>query len=291
MTRSGRARPWLYLTPMLTALVVWVYGPLLATAALSVSDWDLTSAPPAFVGLANYEDLVNRPEFGQSLRQTLFYVLGMLAFAVPIPLGLAVLLWKRPGRASSAYRTLLFLPVVLAPVATAVSWQFVLNPLQGLANAVLDWVHLGPVNWLGDPRSALATIVVITSAKIVALNMLLFGAALATLDRRCLEAARLDGASEWEATRHVVLPQLARTTSFVALLCVVLAAQWTFTNISVLTQGGPAGATDNLFYRLYTYGFTFFDTGLAAAAAMVVLAGLGLLVALRTLGGRRRAHG
>lgn len=285
------SRGWLYLAPMLVALTAWVYLPMIATGALSLADWDLTSAPPEFVGLANYEALFGRPEFGEALRQTLFYVLGMLIFAVPIPLGLAVLLWKRPGRSSTIYRTLLFLPVILAPVATAVSWQFLLNPLQGLLNAVLDVVGVAPVNWLGNSSTALATIVVITGAKIVALNMLLYGAALAGLDRRCLQAARLDGASEWETTRYVVIPQLARTTGFLVLLCVVLAGQWTFTNISVLTQGGPAGSTDNLFFLLYTYGFTFFDTGLAAAATVLLLAGLGLLAGLRAIVSARRVHG
>lgn len=289
MTRPVRG--WLYLTPMLVALIAWVYLPLIATGALSFAEWDLTSGPPEFVGVGNYTALFNRPELGASLQQTMFYVAGMMIFAIPIPLGLAVLLWKRPGRASAIYRTLLFLPVILAPVATAVSWQFLLNPLQGLVNAGLEVVGAAPVNWLGDPSTALATIVVITGAKIVGLNMLLYGAALAGLDRRCVQAARLDGATEWESTRHIVLPQLKRTTGFLALLCVVLAGQWTFTNISVLTQGGPAGATDNIFYLLYTYGFSYFDTGLAAATAMLLLLGLGALAGLRAAVAARQAHG
>jgi multiple sugar transport system permease protein len=249
---------------------------------------DLTSPDAEFVGAANFVALVTEPEFGNALARTGLYVLGMLPFATVVPLAPAILLWRRPGRASDVYRTLLFAPVVLAPVATAISWQFVLNPLQGVLNTLLGAVGLPTPNWLGDPATALPVIVAVTAGKIVALDLLLFGAALAGLDRRVLAAAQVEGATEWEITRHVVLPQLARTTAGLSLLCVVVAGQWVFTNVAVLTDGGPDGATDNVYYRLYTTGFTFFDVGLASAAAVAILAVLAVVLGIgAALGGRR----
>lgn len=260
----------LYLVPLLVALGVWVYGPLLWTGVLAVLDWDLISPDPRFVGAENFLELFARPETGNAVVRTGWYVLGMLPFATVVPLALAIMLWRRPGRAAEGYRAVLFSPVVLAPSATAISWQFLLSPEQGLVNTALGAVGLPTPNWLGDAATALPTIVVITAGKIVALNMLLFSAALAGVDRRALDAARLDGATEWETTRWIVLPQMVRTTVLLSALCVIVAGQWVFTNVAVLTRGGPDGATDNIYYRLYAEGFDFFDAGAASALAVAI---------------------
>lgn len=291
--RSLRARGWPYLTPVVVSLCLWTYGPLLFVGFLSVTNWNLTSSSPSFVGGQNFARLLGDPDFGAAVLRTLLYVVALLPFATIVPLGLAVLLWKRPGRASDVYRALLFLPAVLAPVAVAVSWQFVLNPLQGVANAIATGLGLSTPNWLGDPATALPAVVVITAGKTLALNVLLYSASLAGLDHKCLEAARVDGASEWQITRHIILPQLVRMTGFLALLCFVLAGQWVFTNVAVLTQGGPDGATDNIYYRLYSYGFTFFDMGRASAAALLIAGVLAVpLLAYGVLRRRgRRADG
>jgi multiple sugar transport system permease protein len=281
---------WPYLAPLLLALGVWIYGPAVFTLVLSALDWNLTG-PASFAGTENFVHLFREPEFGQALAQTGLYALAFLPFSTVIPLGLAVMLWQRPGRASTVYRSLLFLPVMMAPVAVAVSWRFLLNPLQGLANEVLGVAGLAPVNWLGDPATALPVIVLVTAAKVTAFNMLLYGAALETVDRRTVQAARLEGASSWEVSRFVVAPQLAGTTILLALLSLVLAGQWSFTNISVLTQGGPDGVTDNVYYRIYTLAFDFFETGMASAAAAVVLVLFGIGSAAWFAARRRYARG
>lgn len=264
-------RGWLYLTPLVLVLAAWVYGPMIFSAILSVLDWDLTTTSQGFVGIDNYVTLFSQPEFVRSLGQTLVYSLGLLPFATIIPLVLAVMLWQRASRWSAVYRALLFLPVMLAPVAHAVSWKFLLNPLQGLGNAVLAFVGLEPVNWLGDPAIAPLVIILVTTARVIGFNMLIYAAALATIDRRTLDAARIDGATTVDITRFIVIPQLTRTTVLLALLVIIMAGQWVFNNVAVLTQGGPDGSTDNIYYRIYTLGFTFFETGVASAAAMVVL--------------------
>jgi multiple sugar transport system permease protein len=286
--RRDRARPWLYLSPLILALLVWVYGPLVFTAVLSLMSWNLTAPHPSWQGAANYTQLFDEPQFRQAARNTLVYAAAMLPFATLVPMALAIALWKRPGRVSNVYRTLLFLPVVLAPVATAITWQFLLDPLSGLVNAVSGWLGLGAHNWLGDPSSALYSVVLITSVKVVALNVLLFGAALANLERRVIEAAQLDGATEWEITWHLVLPHLRRTAVLLGMLSLVVVWPWIFANVAVLTQGGPDEATDNLYYRLFTYAFTFFEAGTASAAAIVITVALALVLGLGLLAGRRR---
>jgi multiple sugar transport system permease protein len=123
---------------------------------------------------------------------------------------------------------------------------------------------------------------------VIALNVLLFGAALAAVDPRTVEAARLEGATEGQVTRHVVIPQLRRTVVLLTMLAAVYAGQWSFTNISVLTQGGPVNRTDNIYYLIYVYGFDYFDIGRAAAASVLVAAALAVLLGAGALLRRRR---
>jgi multiple sugar transport system permease protein len=283
-----RARHWPYLAPLLAALLIWVYGPLAGTVVLSFLRWNLTSGPAAFAGLANYRALFADPAFPAAAGQTLLYAAGMLPLAIALPLWLAIALWKRPGRAASAYRCLLFVPMVLAPVATAISWQFALNPLQGIVRTLSGAVGLPAPDPLGDPRTALWVIDVITSGKMIALNILLFGAALSAVDPDTAQAARLEGATEGQVTWHIVIPQLRRTAVLLGMLTVVYAGQWSFTNISVLTQGGPRNSTDNIYYLIYTYGFTYFDIGRAAAASVLVLLALAVPLGAGALLRQRR---
>ncbi|MFG1627404.1 carbohydrate ABC transporter permease [Kribbella sp. NPDC049227] len=288
-TRTTPRSGWGYLAPLLVALGVWIYGPALVTLALSFADWRLTDAP-SWSGLDNLRAVLGDRDFVRSAVQTVLYALGLLPFATVVPLGIATMLWMRPGRSALVYRSLLFLPVMIAPVSAAVAWRFLLNPLQGLLARVLEAMGMPPVDLLGSPSTALLTIVVITAARVTAFNMLLYGAALSGLDRRLLEAARLERASTWETMRFVVLPQLVRPTIVLALLSLVLAGQWPFTNVAVLTQGGPDHTTDSVYYRIYTLGFGFFQIGQASAAAMLVLLALTVVGAAVLLVQRGRRH-
>jgi multiple sugar transport system permease protein len=290
--RGGRSpvarRGWLFLIPLLVVVGAWIYLPLGATTVLAFLDWRLVGDPePA--GWDNFVALFRDPHFLPSVLQTLAYAVGLLPFATVVPLLLAIALWSRPGRAATTYRALLFLPVMVAPTALAISWYFLLNPLEGLVNSLLETVGIPGAYWLGDPRTALPVIVVVTAARVVAFNLLLYSAALEGLDRRLVAAARLEGASRWEVTRFVVLPQLTTTTIMLALLSVVLAGQWAFTNVAVLTSGEPDGTTDNIYHLIYEYGFDFFETGMASAASLLVLVALLILAVGWSLLGRRRA--
>lgn len=287
--RGSGALP--YLLPALVFLLVWIYLPLAFTGVLSFLHWNLVGASRPFAGLSNYARLFARPDFAAAATQTALYVAGLVPFATVFPMGMAIMLWKHPGRAAAAYRSLLFLPVVLAPVAVAIAWQFLLAPLEGAVDTLLAAAGLPAPDWLGSASTALWTIVVITGIRIFALNVLIYLAGLAAIDRACVEAARVDGASEWAITRHILVPLLGRTTALASFLCVVFGGQWAFVNIAVLTQGGPQGATSNVFYLLYQYGFAFFDTGLASAAAVVITLALAVAVVAHQVAARKLATG
>lgn len=286
--RVRRGRAWPFLAPLLVMLTVWIYGPMLVSVFLSFADWNLTTSFGGMVGLENFRELLRRPDFLNALARTVLYAVVLLPFATVVPMILAILLWQRPSRAATIYRTLLFLPVMIAPVAHAASWRFLLNPLTGPLNEILGFFGLPPVNWLGNPTTALPVIVVVTSARVVATNMLIYSAMLATLDRRTVAAAQVEGATTWETMRFVVIPQLRGVTIMLGLLSFVMAGQWVFNYVSILTQGGPDGATDTVYFYIYTMGFTFFETGVASAASAVILGLLGLVGIGVWLRGRRR---
>lgn len=278
-----------YLSPLIIVLAMWIYGPAVFSVILSFMRWSLVG-DTAFIGLENYQKLFGRPEFGQAVGQTLWYSIGMLPFATIVPMLLAIMLWQRVSRWSQFYRVVLFVPMMVAPVAHATSWWFLLQPLSGLANEIVTTFGLPAQNWLGEPRTALPTIIAVTAAKLTAQNMLLYTAALAGVRRNTLQAARLDGARWYDVTWHIVVPQLRGVTMLLGALSFITAGQWVFNNISVLTQGGPSYATDNVFYTIYRLGFTFFEMGQASAAAVLVaLAVVALAGIIQLLRSRRAA--
>src|SRR5215470_11959487 len=126
---------WLYLSPAAIMVGAWIYLPLLFTAVLSFMHWNLVTSVHPLVGLDNYRRLFTQPEFPAATIRTLLYIAGLRPFATVLPMAMAIVLWKYSGRAGAVYRALLFLPVVLAPVATAISWRFLLDPLQGVLNS------------------------------------------------------------------------------------------------------------------------------------------------------------
>jgi multiple sugar transport system permease protein len=287
LTRAPRRRvpwrmqltPYLYLLPALVTIALWVYKPVLETLQLSFFEWNLLpTAPQTFVGWQNYARLAGLPEVRQALLNTLIYIFGLLPMAVLIPLLVAILTENIQGGARNVYRALVFVPMVMAPVVVAIVWRWLLNPAQGLLNvSVLGAFGVPPVNFLRESGWAILTIVFITGWKLIGFSTLIFSAAIANVERSYLEAARLDGASEWQITRSITLPLISPTVLFVTMLTVLLSAQWSFAYINVLTQGGPGNATTNIYYLLYQYGFGTFAVGWSSAAAMLLFVGFGMI--------------
>lgn len=276
---TGRGGRW-YVMPALILMAVWVYLPLLWTVVLSVFEWDLTGPQPMFVGLDNYRSIVADSRLHQSLVVTATFTAALLPLVVGAPLLAAVAVWKRGGRLAAVYRTLFFVPVLIPPGVGAVVWAWIFHPILGLVNGALGLTGIDRVSWLTVPRGAQTVVVIVTAWKVFGLSFILFTAGLTGIDGRLLDAARSDGAREWEVTTHVILPLLQPTTVLVTLLCVIFAGQWSFAVIDVLTQGGPVGATNTLFYLLHQYAFRYFDTGQASALAtgmIVMFGGLALL--------------
>ncbi|WP_129668113.1 carbohydrate ABC transporter permease [Phytoactinopolyspora endophytica] len=280
LARTARG-PAPYLIPALLAVGLTMYGPLLAVTTLSLFDFNLTTQAPQWAGPDNYGDVMSSPEAGTALRNTIAYMVAIIPLSVVAPGLAAIAVWRLGGRLTGFYRTVFFLPVLIPPAVGAVMWQWIFNPVLGITSAPLDLLGAGPVSWLTEPASAFIAVTIVAGWKVFGLSFILFTAGLTSIDADLMAAARLDRAGEWQLLRHIVLPMLRPVTTVVLFATVVFAGPWTFGVIDVLTQGGPAGATSNVYYLLYQLGFGYFDGGPASALSVLITVGFAAVVAVQ----------
>lgn len=273
----GSATPYLYLTPALAMLVIWTYRPLAQAVQLSFYSWNLLpTSPMVAVGTENYRRLVDVPEVGDSLWRTVEIIVGLLPFSLILPVIVALATRHVTGRMRVFYQAIIFAPFLVAPVASAAVWRWLGEPESGAINRVLG-LH---VNWINDTRTAQLAIIVITGWHVLGFAVLVVSAGISGINPDYHDAARVDGATRGQIDRWITLPLLSPSLVLLALLTVLLSAQWTFPLVDTLTQGGPSGATTNIYYLLWEYGFQTFDAGMSAAVGIVVFLCFGVLAAI-----------
>lgn len=281
--RDGRAA-YIFLLPWLIGLVAITLGPLVASLGLSFTHYDLFTNP-RWLGLANYRRMVDDPTFHQALGVTVTYVVVSVPAILLLALGLAMLL-DRGLRALTLYRALFYLPSLLGgSVAIAVLWRQVFGA-SGMLNQILALVHIHGPSWIGQPSTALYTLVALNIWQFGA-TMIIFLAGLRQIPQSLYEAARVDGAGDLRRFWHITVPMLSPVIFFNGVLGLIRAFQ-VFTSAYIVSQGtgGPAGST--LLYSLYLYqqGFTDYNMGYAAAMAWVLLVLIALLTGLAFLTAR-----
>nr|WP_246023969.1 sugar ABC transporter permease [Nocardia yunnanensis] len=270
------ATPYLYLAPALFLLVVWTYQPLGQALQLSTYSWNLLPTQPMRpVGTTNYERLMNLPAFWASVRRTGWMIAGLLPFTVLLPVVIALVSRRVGARTRTVYHALIFAPFLVAPVAVAAVWRWLLHPRTGFVDSVLGSQR----NWVYDSSTALGVIVGVTGWQLLGFAVLVVWAGLAGISGDYDEAAAVDGASPRQIRRWITLPLLSPTLVFLVLTTVLLSPTLTFPLIDTMTQGGPAQSTTNIYYLLYEYAFHSFDAGLSAAAGVLLFLGFGVMAA------------
>jgi multiple sugar transport system permease protein len=265
-TRMG----WLLSLPAVVLMGLMLMGPVLAVLAMSLTDYQLGATSWGFIGLKNYHDLFTDKVFWTSLKNTLVYVAIVVPSAVGLGLGLALLI--EAGTSGKAlYRAIFFIPVMATLIAMAISWEFMLHAQFGLINLVLKSLGFAPRAWLSEPDLALPTLAVIGIWQLFGFNMVLFMAGIVSIPKTLYDAAEMDGAkSALQRFRLVTWPMLGPVTMFVLIISAIRSFQ-VFDTVHVLTKGGPNKATEVLLYSMYSEGFEFFRSGLAAGIAVVFL--------------------
>lgn len=270
------------LAPALLIMAFVTLYPLVSAFVISLRRWDLMrpEAGHPFVGFENYRFLLGDPQFWQSVRVTVIFV--VLAVSLEIILGLLIaLMLNRPFRGRNLVRMLALLPWAVPSVVNGIMWKWILNPSYGALNGLL--YSLGIIDqyviWLGEPLRALLMVVVADVWKETPFIMLLFLAALQTIPSDLYEAARVDGATRLQQLFRITLP-LIRPTLFVALALRTIWALKSFDLIYTLTAGGPSNGTSVIAHYTYLKSFVSLQLGRGAAVAYLMTAAVALLVIL-----------
>lgn len=292
--RARRARAWgrrrdaLFVLPWLVGFGLWSAGPLLANLALSLLHWDLISAP-RFAGLAHYRAMLHDPLAWTALGNSLYLALVGVPLSLGLALAIALGLWRlRPDRAH-LLRTLFYLPSQIPAAAGAVLWLWIFNPDFGLANRLLALARLPGLLWLLSPLTSKPTLILVGFWG-VGTGVLLFSAALGAVPGEVLEAAALDGAGPAARVRHVVLPLISPVILFAAVMGLVGTLQSGFTQVYVMTGGGPDNSTLTLPLYLYRVGWEHFHMGYASALSWLFFAASAAAALLLFLAGRGHVH-
>jgi sn-glycerol 3-phosphate transport system permease protein len=279
---------WLLALPAIVLLATFTHIPAVATVIDSFFSTPQGRRPAAFIGVAQYRNMLADPIFWMALRNNLLYAL--ITVPVAIGLSLAMALWVKgriKGRA--ALRLAFFTPTILPMVAAANIWIFFYTPDYGLLNQIIRAFGLGSVNWLGSPETALPALMVVTIWKEAGFFMVFFLAALQQVPPVLYEAARMENASPWLVFRRITWPLLMPTTLFVAVNALINAFR-VVDQVIAMTGGGPNNATTLLLFYIYQVAFSFWDTGYAAALSAVLLLLLALISFLQFFLLDRKIH-
>lgn len=276
------------LAPTLLVLGVFTIYPIAYSFYLSLLDWDGLSVQRRFVGWANYVQLWQSGELGNSIWVTLVYTAGVTVGGLVAGFAIALLL-NAVIRGATTYRAIYFLPVVTATVAVAVVWKLLLDPGAGYVNVMLRGVGVDPPSWLRDPTWAMPAVIVVGIWKRIGFNVVVFLAGLQAIPRDLYEAAEVDGASGWALVRRITLPLMAPMTLLLTIMSII-DSFLVFDQIFIMTGGGPVGSTETLGLLLYRHAFRYFDLGSASAVGwvMVVLTGGISVMQWRMYGSGRR---
>ena len=286
--RGAWLRDAAYVLPALVVLALVLLIPLAMTLGLSLTSWD-GLGPIKWVGVSNYlalaKDPIVRTAMGNAVVMTFF------TLAIPIVIGMAtaVVLSRIGRRLRTLWRTLLFLPAVIAPVVVAVGWRLVYEPTTGLLNAALTAVGLGDLAqpWLGDFSLALPATGVVATWMEYGLVMVLFLAGIQRISPELYDAARVDGAGIVGEVRHVTIPGL-RYELVVAVVVTLIDSFRNFALIFNLTKGGPGNATVVPVIEVYRRGILHGQVGSASAIGITITVILVLLVLGALAVARRR---
>ncbi len=270
---------WSFAAPFVILFGIFLAGPILVSFVLSFTSFGLRDLRnpigTTFVGLDNYIQLAGDETFRTALFNTAYFVV----IGVPITLILGLFIANALNRGVTRLRTFFrvgyYIPVITSIVAIAVVWRFLLNPDVGLINMAMEAVGLSGPNWLGDPVLAMPSIIAMAVWRNVGFAMIVFLAGLQSIPSSLYEAASIDGATRWQAFRHVTVPMLRPTILFLLVITTIGYLQL-FEEPFVMTDGGPLDKTLSVSMYMVQQGFTFFRQGYGAAIAYVLF----LLVAL-----------
>lgn len=263
----------LFTLPGMIIFALFVLVPIAQSAYFSFYRWDGFGPLTNFIGLDNYDRLLNHSAFQASLAHSFAIMTLSLTVQLPLALGLALLVGRGKLRGKRIFRAFLFVPYVFSEVITALIWRYVFYPDQGLLNMVLGALipNFQPVGWIADPNIVLYSVFAVLTWKYFGFHMILYMAGLQSIPVDLEDAARIDGARESQVVRYITLPMLGNTIRLTIFLSVLGSFQQ-FVLVWVMTQGGPVGSSELIATYLYKFGIQRLALGYGSAVAVVLFA-------------------
>lgn len=283
-TLGRMKREWtayLFLAPGLILFAIFTVFALIFAFYLTFHQWDIISPEKPFVGLDNYREMAQDERFHRSVLNTAYFTVVSVPLTMAIGLGIALLL-NQPLRFRGLFRTMYFLPVVTPFVVSAIIWKWLYNADFGLFNYYL--LKTGLIGerllWLSDKNLAMPAVILMSVWGGVGFSMVVYLAGLQAVPEELYEAAKIDGAGAFARLRFITIPMLAPTTLFLLVIGIIGSFQ-IFTQIFVMTQGGPVDRTTTIVYYIYKSAFTFYEMGYASTLAYGLFAMLFLVTLLQ----------
>lgn len=280
--RQSLTEELLLLLPATLLLLCFLVVPFVMAVYLSFTDQRLVPnpVPTALVGLQNYRQILTDPAFWQVFKNTAYFALLVVPFQCAISLGVAVLLNSTfPLR--SFFRSVAILPLMTPITVVIVIWAAFYRIPDGLFNNIIKAFGAGTyVDWLGSPTWAMPAIVLLSAWATFPFQMLLYLAGLQDIPQERYEAARIDGANAWQQFRYITFPGL-RNTNILILITTTIQAFKLFTQVDILTRGGPVGATNTLVRYMIQQGYTSQLVGYGSAVAVIFVVIVGSLAILQ----------
>lgn len=274
MNKLGKKRDkvaYLYILPLIVLSFVLVYYCIIDTVVVSFTDWDGMSDVFGCVGIKNYRKMLTDRVFWTSVWNNILFFFGTVFVQAFIGFLLAVLL-KKKLFGSNVFKAIYFLPIAMATSIITAIFRIIMDPTNGSLNQFLRAVHLDGLaqNWLGDPKIALFSVIIVNIFQWMGFSMITYYAGLMSLPDDVYEAAKIDGAGFWRTTFSVTFPMLKGTTNVLIILGIVGSLK-TFDLVKLLTDGGPGRATTVMNTYLYEKAFRDFNAGGAASIGVAIL--------------------
>jgi multiple sugar transport system permease protein len=281
---AERRAAFLLLAPSLALITLFFFAPVIAGFLLSLTDFDLYTIGDAhnlrMVGLRNYRDLLTSNIFWTAIGNTLYFALVGGPLTVIVSLAAALLVNAKLTRWKPLFRTVYFVPVVTSLVAVAIVFKYLYHPRFGVINLALAKIGIQGPDWLGDPKWAMFSIILLAVWRGFGYTMIIFIAGLQNIPEELYEAARIDGAGPLRQFRHVTLPMLGPTFLFVGIVTAIGQLQ-IFGEPYVMTRGGPLNRTLTAVMLMYEQGFRWWRMGYAASVAFVLFLIIGATTILQ----------
>ena len=260
-----------YLIPSIILFLVFFYWPLIQNIYLSFFSWNMVSPTMKYVGFKNFADILSSPELIKIMINTVLFIGFMLILIFVLPYFYSYILGHLIKKWNNFYRSALFLPATLSLAVASILFLWIYNPLAGPINIILSAFDITSPRWFKENYLVIFAICTIIGWKFFGYNLIIMLAAMVAVPKEMIEAAKLENASNWVIFKKIILPMTSSTAIYVFTITVVFSLQHVLVPVNMLTQGGPDQGSSNLVYIVYQYAFTFFQTGKAAAYAVITM--------------------